>query len=594
MYQNQRFFVSGAGAALVRLVVVAVSLGVGTESRDGSTSVASCRHQLVFDVYAGYACDVIVTSKSSKDGGAGAAEVAVVGGRVPPSNATALRLTLRRDDDAVKTGRRTTTTHALTRLEQLRSLEVDVSETPSFSAVALLSRLGAASLRRLSLFRSASTTEDLDFRLRLPTSADGTFAASSASLSTLVLSDLGIDKLPANTFAGLTSMCFLFVNNNRLGSLPVGLFDDLCRLSSLSLAGNRFVDVKNLSLRTAVSGGSRCGHGLGRLRTLDLHCNRLRRLRAGALRALSGVVELNLSENQISVLDADAFSGLAELRTLYLDANQLTSVAPAMFRGLTALTTLDLSRNRLSVVASGTFRDLAALRSLHLQRNELENVTAAAWTGLNQLIVLNLTSNRLRAVFQSTFAGLCGLRQLDLSDNALTLAGAEAFVCLPALQQLGLTGNPLPDATGRRQQRHWWSRDAVGGLTIAACDSCNSTSPTTTAEVNCAYSTGAVHPCDFKVTSTLPSSSGAARLSADRVLAVPLAVSAVVAAVLLSVSAVLYACLLRRRRRAVMDCSHQRLATSITLCSPSQTGTGINNCTVLDTSVHGIYVKFNT
>jgi len=72
-----------------------------------------------------------------------------------------MRLTLRRDDDVVKTGRRTTTAHTFTRLEQLRSMVVvGDSETSSFTAVALLSRLGAASLRRLSMLCRAPTAED--------------------------------------------------------------------------------------------------------------------------------------------------------------------------------------------------------------------------------------------------------------------------------------------------------------------------------------------------------------------------------------------------------------------------------------------------
>jgi len=572
-----RVFAAAAGAVL--RLIVAVVVGVGTESR-GSSAVASCRHQLVFDVYDGYACDVVVSWSSTDDDGASSAPVVMVStdGRVP-RNATAMRLTLRRAVESSRNGSGTTLSVPLTHLRQLRSLEVDVSETGTFPA-GLLSKLGAVSLLRLSLFRSAST--DSDYRLRLPTSGDGTFATPNSSLSTLVLSDLGIEALPPKSFDGLTTLCFLFVNNNRLSALPAALFDDLCQLSSLSLAENRFVDVEKLSL--AGSGrGKRLRCGLARLRSLDLHGNQLRRLRAGAFRWLRSVVELNLSGNEISVIDAGAFSGLVELRTLYIDANQLTFVESAMFDGLTALTTLDVGRNHLPDVASGAFRNLTSLRTLHLHQNEIQVVDPEAWIGLDQLTELNLESNHLTAVTESMFAGLCRLRQLDLSDNELTVVRADAFVCLPALERLDLSGNLLPDAERHRfEERRWWSNDAG----TVPCYKCRNRSSTTTpAEINCGHSMDsgqAGNPCDFRATPPA-SSSSAVRLDATRVLAVALAVGAVVAALLLLLAAALY---LLRRRLTLLDC-HQ-LSTTSTYAPQSST-----LCT-LDTSTNGIYIKIHT
>ena len=513
-------------------------------------------------------------------------------GRVP-HNATALRLTLRRADAVDRrTGRNgshmTLSAVPLTDLRQLRSLEVDVSDTESFPA-GLLSKLGAVSLHRLSLFRSASTYI-IDYRLRLPTSAEGTFATSNSSLSTLVVSDLGIEKLPPKTFSGLTKLCFLFVNNNQLSFLPPGLFDDLCRLSSLSLAGNRFVDVSNLSLSLAGTGQPRwlrCGRGLARLRSLDLHDNRLRRLRADGFRSLRSLVELNLSGNEISVVDAGTFSGLVELRTLYIDANHLTAVVPAMFDGLTGLTTLDVSHNRLSDVASGTFRNLTALRSLHLHDNEIHAVRPEAWNGLNDLLELNLASNRLTVIEQSMFAGLCSLRQLDLSDNEVAVVRADAFVCLPALERLRLSGNLLPDAERHRfEELRWWPNDPA-----ASCDKCGNSSPTTSTEIDYGQSIDpdqAAYPHDSRAaatSSTSSSSSAVARPGAARFLAVTLAISAVVAASLLTVAGALYVRLLRRHRTVL----ERRQLFKTSSYSPQSS----TSCT-LDTGAYGVYVKFNT
>ena len=188
MFQQQ--VLAGAAGALLRLVVIAVVVGSGSETR-GSSAVTTCRQQLVFDVYDGYACDVIVTLSANGDDIA-AAVVMMTDYGVVPSNASALRLTLRRaatvDARSRQNGSGVTLSAPPMHLPHLRSLEVDVSETRSFPA-GLLSKLGAVSLLRLSVFRSASSDAS-EYRLRLPTSAEGTFATSNSSLSTLVLSCL--------------------------------------------------------------------------------------------------------------------------------------------------------------------------------------------------------------------------------------------------------------------------------------------------------------------------------------------------------------------------------------------------------------------
>ena len=61
-------WISAAAAGTILRLVVAIMIGDRSESR-GSTAVASCRHQLVFDVYDGYECDVIVEGRRQCCGG---------------------------------------------------------------------------------------------------------------------------------------------------------------------------------------------------------------------------------------------------------------------------------------------------------------------------------------------------------------------------------------------------------------------------------------------------------------------------------------------------------------------------------------------
>jgi len=456
-------------------------------------------------------------------------------------------------------------------------LQVDVSETLSLPA-GLLSKLGAAAVQRLSVFRSASTVAD-QFRLRLPPTS-ATFALPNGSLSTLHLSDLGIEAVPPRTFDGLTTLCYLYLNNNRLTSLPAGVFDDLCRLWSLSLAQNRFVDVADMSL-SGRSDQSECGRGLARLRTLNLYGNRLRRLRADVFRRLRSLVELNLSENELAVVDVGAFRGLGRLRTLYMESNRLASLVPAMFDGLPALTTLDLGDNRLADVASCAFRSLTRLRSLRLRGNVIQTVGSGAWTGLDELIELNLAANRLAAVGRSMFAGLCGLRRLDLSENLVAVApAADSFACLASLELLDLSGNALSDAERETKEGRWWLNDSG-----TVCDRCANTSSTTSpAEINSVDGRREIGPGLALRSTPSPSSSAAAsRTAASRILTVSLVVVAAVVALFVTLAAATH---LLRRRRAVFDCRQHRSHHS----AQSYPGTA---CT-LDSSVEGLYVKYRT
>jgi len=564
MFQR-RVFVA-ASSAVLRLIIAFL---VGSGSPHSSTTVASCSH-LVFDDR--YACNVTVTPSSTDDDSAAAVVMTSNCDQVP-RNASALRLTLYiRPATALgsRNGSRTNLSVPLTYLPLLRSLDVDVSETRSFPA-GLLSKLGAISLLQLNVYRSAST----EYQLRIPT--EEMFATSNSSLTRLVLSGLGIEQLPVKTFEGLTTLCSLSVNKNRLSSLPAGLFDDLCQLSSLSLAGNRFVDVEDLSLI-----GRGCG--LSRLRSLDLHGNRLQQLRASVFRSLRSVVEINLSENELSVIEDGTFSGLLELRTLYIDKNQLVTVMPMMFDGLTRLETLDISSNRLSNISSGSFQYLTALRTLSLRENEIQFIRSDAWTGLDKLTDLDLASNRLTAVDKSTFTGLCSLHYVDLSDNKVTVARADTFMCLTALEQLDLSGNLLSGAElHRSKERQWWSKD-VGTGPPASCDKCwnwnASMTTTSSAETNSTYPAADPHRAS---PSPSPSSlSAVLRLATTQMLAVLLPIGAMVAVALF----LKFAVALYKRRRTVFDCQHH--STTSTYRYHSDTV-----CT-LDNSIDGIYVKIHT
>ncbi|XP_058104239.1 plant intracellular Ras-group-related LRR protein 5-like [Magnolia sinica] len=175
---------------------------------------------------------------------------------------------------------------------------------------------------------------------------------------------------------------------------------------------------------------------------------------------LSGVTDLNLSENRIMALPStisslrclikldihsnqlinlpDSFGELSNLIDLDLHANQLRSL-PASFGNLTNLANLNLSSNQLSVLPD-SFGNLTSLRRLNVDTNELEELPYTIGFCIS-LVELRLDFNRLRALpeaigklvcleivtlhynrikgLPTTMGSLAQLKELDVSFNEL-------------------------------------------------------------------------------------------------------------------------------------------------------------------------------
>ncbi|CAC5406158.1 unnamed protein product [Mytilus coruscus] len=80
---------------------------------------------------------------------------------------------------------------------------------------------------------------------------------------------------------------------------------------------------------------------------LYLQNNRISSLDINIFNGLTQLQRLNLNGNQITSLDENIFNGLAGLQELKLNDNQMTSLDGNIFNGLTALQTLDLAGNVL-------------------------------------------------------------------------------------------------------------------------------------------------------------------------------------------------------------------------------------------------------
>ena len=146
------------------------------------------------------------------------------------------------------------------------------------------------------------------------------------------LQDVGLGELKALDFLGMAGMTVLILDDNGLSALPEGLLAGSPKLRVLRLRGNRF-------------------------ETLP------------ALGSAPALIELDLTNNLLAELPAEAFADLPALGYLYLGGNQIEALPADLLADTEALRILELQDNALEALPEGLFADVPKLVSLQLQGN---------------------------------------------------------------------------------------------------------------------------------------------------------------------------------------------------------------------------------
>lgn len=228
-------------------------------------------------------------------------------------------------------------------------------------------------------------------------------------LQNLFLQNNDIADIGPNSFNGLISLRVLNMSNNRLESLPDGLFAS-CR----------------------------------EIREIYLHNNTLYELARGLLHRLEQLLVLDLSNNQLSSnqIDDTTFVGLIRLIVLNLSHNALTRIDARTFKDLSFLQILDLRNNSIGFIEDNAFLPLYNLHTLNLAENRIHHITSQLFNGLFGLSKLNLNNNLIVNIDPQAFRNCSDLKELDLSSNAIQYI-PEALGELSFLKTLDLGENQI-------------------------------------------------------------------------------------------------------------------------------------------------------
>ncbi|PSN35571.1 hypothetical protein C0J52_22241 [Blattella germanica] len=109
----------------------------------------------------------------------------------------------------------------------------------------------------------------------------------------------------------------------------------------------------------------------------------------------SDIVDLNLANNDITVLANEFFTGELRIEVLYLNDNGMQKIAPAAFSGLEELQNLYLQNNKLQSLHASIFNNNLKLKTLDLSGNLFTEFTPGLFQENHLTHFVNFTGNNL-------------------------------------------------------------------------------------------------------------------------------------------------------------------------------------------------------
>ncbi|XP_037298439.1 uncharacterized protein LOC115440480 [Manduca sexta] len=139
---------------------------------------------------------------------------------------------------------------------------------------------------------------------------------------------------------------------------------------------------------------------------------------------------LDFTGNDLQVLQKETFHklGLLDLQKIYLQRCRLQKIDNQAFKGLANLVELDLSNNYLTVIPSNNFVYFPSLMRLSLNNNPITSIKTHCFQHLSYLNTLELSDCKIESIEREAFSGLNHLEWLRLNGNRLSnIQGENLF-----------------------------------------------------------------------------------------------------------------------------------------------------------------------
>ena len=166
-------------------------------------------------------------------------------------------------------------------------------------------------------------------------------------------------------------------------------------------------------------------------RDLDLAYNSITSLCNNSFRRYSNLLFLDLSANNIQVIEVATFDNLHALSELNLSRNSEISLRNFTSLSLHALTYISLYGCNVNFVAAEFLNKLPLLKKIVLSSNKLVNINITLCSS-EELQEVYMDINQIREITSNTFILNCKYDFLNLGENPIQMIDPNAIALLPA------------------------------------------------------------------------------------------------------------------------------------------------------------------
>ncbi|XP_057320935.1 protein artichoke [Microplitis mediator] len=254
------------------------------------------------------------------------------------------------------------------------------------------------------------------------------------NLSIMKIMGHKLTSLAGNSFSGSMlpgKLEKLEISDGLLSVLPADALIPLKKLKSLDLHGNKIAELKRNQFK-----------GLRDTEFLDLSHNLINKLDPSHLADLTKMGSCNLSHNAIGELKRGTFARNTVLKVLNLSHNKIRKLDSNTFRGMRFLRRLFLSDNQINDVGRGTFGSITRIGTIDLARNQIKRIDYQMFNQLQFSDLVDVSENQVTVIEKLAFKDLF-LTKINLSHNAIDKIEAGAFENCANITLLDLSYNKL-------------------------------------------------------------------------------------------------------------------------------------------------------
>lgn len=242
------------------------------------------------------------------------------------------------------------------------------------------------------------------------------YMLKSPSIEELDISYCNMQEFLPTAFSQMKNIIYINLAGNKLTTLPQGLFDKADTIEELDLSHNKITNLpKDIFKKTPLA-------------ILHLKYNEIS---SNIEFITKDIQKLDMSFNKIKDVDSKMFKGMENLASLVLKGNQIRKIHPAAFVSLKGLLQIDLSYNDLDQINSMTFNRNADLEIVRINNNmRLKTLPVDGFESMGKsfnIFSLDLSNCDIANLTENVFKTMPFIRKLNLSGNRIGLLPKNIF-----------------------------------------------------------------------------------------------------------------------------------------------------------------------